>query len=81
MTSIDHTVSAALSAPTTSALPANIDKIPILAPPGARLQKYTCPYEGCDKVYLYKVCVKRHIDSFHQRVKKHECPECLKTFS
>eukprot|EP00835_Amoeboradix_gromovi_P003850 NODE_271_length_12205_cov_0.703205.p6 type:complete len:278 gc:universal NODE_271_length_12205_cov_0.703205:1801-968(-) len=40
-----------------------------------------CPYDDCDKTYVQKSSLNRHIKSFHLKVYNFICKECHKTFS
>ena len=43
--------------------------------------QYKCSWEGCDKVYYFKDCVNRHVQTFHLKIKKYECDICHKKFA
>ena len=41
---------------------------------------HKCYWKGCNKVYYFKNCVKRHIKSAHLKIKEFECKICHTKF-
>ena len=41
---------------------------------------FLCPYEDCDRTFSTKYNMKRHLDSFHLKIKRFQCMTCLKLF-
>lgn len=41
---------------------------------------FPCYHSNCDKVYLSKYSLRRHIKSFHLKIKPFVCPICSKAF-
>ena len=44
-------------------------------------QRLQCTIEGCYRLFTSKYNLKRHIESCHDGVRKHECGICFKRFS
>ena len=42
---------------------------------------FTCTYAGCDKVFVWKKDLNRHVRTVHENQKKHACGNCGKTFA
>mmetsp|Transcript_5149 Transcript_5149/g.5105 ORF Transcript_5149/g.5105 Transcript_5149/m.5105 type:complete len:144 (-) Transcript_5149:43-474(-) len=43
--------------------------------------KFKCYYDHCEKAYLTKYHLRRHINSTHLNIKTFTCPGCSKSFS
>lgn len=58
-------------------------KIPDKKLPGVKTtkeRKFLCPWEGCDKSYVYKSHLDRHIKSFHEKIRVQCARGCGKDF-
>ena len=42
---------------------------------------YCCMIPGCDKAYSSRFNLKRHVETIHQKMKKHQCSECMRWFA
>lgn len=42
---------------------------------------FCCMIPGCDKAYSTRFNLKRHVESIHQKKKKHQCSECMRWFA
>lgn len=42
---------------------------------------FKCTEEGCEHTYTKKAALKKHIETFHLGLKKHQCDVCKKTFA
>lgn len=42
---------------------------------------YCCMIPGCVKAYSTRFNLKRHVETIHQKKKKHQCSECLRWFA
>ncbi len=36
---------------------------------------------GCEKAYSTRYNLKRHVETIHQKMKKHQCSECMRWFA
>ena len=46
-----------------------------------KAKNITCSVAGCSKTYTSAFSMRKHVDTYHKRVKRHACTYCNKTFA